>query len=135
MAGDYPKVLAPLPPSCTFCAIIDGRAPATVVRRWRDAIAFVPLSPVTEGHVLIVPKHHVVDATEEPQVTADVMRAAAEYADRPCNIITSAGPEATQTVFHLHVHVVPRREGDGLPLPWTPQQSAPLGGPDAGGER
>lgn len=114
-----PKVLAPLPPTCAFCAIVDGRAPATVMRRWRDAIAIVPLNPVTEGHVLVIPRWHVVDALEEPQVTADVMRYAAEYAQRPANIITSAGVEATQTVFHLHVHVVPRREGDGLALPWT----------------
>jgi histidine triad (HIT) family protein len=47
------------------------------------------------------------------------MSAAAELATPPCNIITSAGSDATQTVFHLHLHVVPRRAGDGLALPWT----------------
>jgi histidine triad (HIT) family protein len=51
-------------------------------------------------------------------VTAAVMRRAAELATPPCNIITSAGTEATQTVFHLHVHIVPREAGDGLELPW-----------------
>lgn len=84
-------------------------------------MAIVPLNPVTEGHVLVIPRWHVVDAVQEPQVTADVMRCAAELAERPCNIITSSGGEATQSVFHLHVHVVPRREGDGLALPWTDQ--------------
>ncbi len=52
------------------------------------------------------------------------MRYAAQWAAghrmNPCNLITSAGREATQTVFHLHIHVVPRRDGDGLALPWTP---------------
>ena len=54
------------------------------------------------------------------------MRRAAELmAERPAaNLITSKGREATQSVFHLHVHVVPRAAGDGLPLPWTPQHTA-----------
>lgn len=117
------------PGACPFCEIVAGEAPATILRNWRDVLVIVPLNPVTDGHVLVIPKHHVADAVEEPQVTADVMAAAAMYADRPCNIITSAGSHATQTVFHLHVHVVPRREGDGLHLPWTRHADAPAGGP------
>jgi len=105
--------------NCVFCDIIDGLQSARVLFQWADAIAIVPLGPVTDGHVLIIPRRHVADAIEDPEVTAATMRCAAEWAMRPCNIITSAGPEATQTVFHLHVHVVPRREGDGLALPWT----------------
>lgn len=114
---------------CVFCALIaDGTT--KFLRTWDDAVALVPLNPVTEGHVLIIPRRHVEDATERPMVTAQAMRRAAEWAEPPCNIITSAGREATQTVFHLHVHVVPRREGDGLSLPWTPQQGAtPKPGP------
>lgn len=104
---------------CTFCEIVAGRAPATVLRETRDTLVIVPLNPVTDGHVLVIPKWHVVDALEDPRITAEVMHTAAEVATRPCNIITSAGAVATQTVFHLHVHVVPRRENDGLALPWT----------------
>ena len=104
---------------CTFCEIVAGRAPATVLRETRDALVIVPLNPVTDGHVLVIPRWHVVDALEDPRITAEVMHTAAEVATRPCNIITSAGAVATQTVFHLHVHVVPRRENDGLALPWT----------------
>lgn len=104
--------------SCVFCRIIAGREPATVLRRWDDAIAIVPLSPVADGHVLIIPAVHVADYTEDPDVTAVVARRAAEIAPYPSNLITSAGREATQSVGHLHAHVVPRHYNDGLALPW-----------------
>lgn len=103
---------------CVFCGIIEGCVPCTLVQRWHDAIAIVPLDPVTEGHVLVIPRLHVVDALDRPRVTARTMQRAAEIARPDCNLITSVGPLATQTVFHLHVHVVPRVAGDGLVLPW-----------------
>ncbi len=104
---------------CVFCLIVNGDAPATVVREFADAVAVVPLNPVTPGHVLVISRDHVADFTENPQATEATMGAAALLAESPCNLITSAGAEATQTVFHLHVHVVPRRAVDGLTLPWT----------------
>jgi histidine triad (HIT) family protein len=107
-----------------FCEIANGRAIATVVKEWHDAIAIVPLNPVVQGHVLVIPRRHVNHACENVTVTATTMAHAAELAEPPCNIITSAGAEATQTVMHLHVHIVPRQANDGLPLPWTPQQEA-----------
>ncbi|WP_251059428.1 MULTISPECIES: HIT family protein [unclassified Streptomyces] len=81
---------------------------------------------VTEGHVMVLPRVHVHDAGTDPEVTAAVMRRAAELmAELPAaNLITSKGVAATQSVFHLHVHVVPRQDGDDLPLPWTPQHAA-----------
>src|SRR5436305_1197385 len=109
---------------CVFCRIVEGTEPATIVRRWATAIAIVPLNPVTDGHVLVLPTDHVRDATVRPEVTARVMRRAAQLAYPPCNIITSAGAEASQSVPHLHIHVVPRREGDGLMLPWTKRSIA-----------
>jgi histidine triad (HIT) family protein len=109
---------------CVFCRIVRGEFPAEVVREWDDCLAFVPLNPVTPGHVLVIPKRHAADFAEDPELTAAVMRRAAELASPPCNLITSAGAEATQTVFHLHVHVIPRRGGDGLALPWTGQVKA-----------
>lgn len=105
--------------ACPFCAIVDGKAPATIVKEWERAIAIVPLNPVTDGHVLVLPKEHVESATVSPMTTGMTMVAASELADAPCNIITSVGAEATQTVRHLHVHIVPRRAGDGLALPWA----------------
>ena len=107
---------------CPFCAIIAGTAPATVVRRWPDAIAIVPLNPVVEGHTLVIPKTHVTDFVAEPAVSAAVMKRAAELAGNfpagSMNLITSRGREATQSVFHLHLHLVPRAANDGLALPW-----------------
>lgn len=107
---------------CVFCQIVAGNSPATVVESWPDALAIVPLGPVTEGHVLVIPRAHVRDFVEDPVVTAATMARAAQLAQTydiaPANLITSAGREATQSIFHLHVHVVPRRENDGLALPW-----------------
>ncbi|MCF2130867.1 HIT domain-containing protein [Strepomyces sp. STD 3.1] len=112
---------APGPGDCPFCAIMAGRASATIVRRWPDALAIVPLSAVTAGHMLVIPKEHVADVGVDPAVSAATMRRAAELAGDmgACNIITSRGGLATQTVFHLHLHVLPRRSRDGLKLPWA----------------
>lgn len=90
------------------------------------SVSFEPLNPVTPGHLLVVPRVHVADATESVAVTGETMRFAALLADSmgDCNLITSVGAAATQTVRHLHIHIVPRFEGDGLALPWTGQEVA-----------
>lgn len=107
---------------CPFCAIVAGTAPAVDFRDWHETVSFTPLRLVTEGHTLFVPKRHVRDATEDSHLTGQVFRQAAVYARGiDANLITSIGSAATQTVFHMHVHVVPRRHGDGLALPWTEQ--------------
>lgn len=113
--------------TCPFCDIASGRAPATVVREWATALAIVPLKPVVEGHVIVLPKAHVMDFTSDPTVTGMVMQRAAELAGHPSNLITSAGAEATQSVFHLHVHIVPRAANDGLALPWYNGKRKPAG--------
>lgn len=106
---------------CAFCEIVAGRAPAKVIGSSQESVAIVPLNPVVPGHVIVIPRRHVADAAEYPAITAEVMYDAATLArdHQSANIITSIGAPATQTVFHLHIHVVPRREGDGLALPWT----------------
>ncbi|WP_461007379.1 HIT family protein [Streptomyces capparidis] len=117
---------------CVFCAVAAGEAPAVLVREWPDALAIRPRSGgVNGGHVLVLPRVHVENAGTDPEVTAMVMRRAAELmAEHPAaNIITSKGEAATQSVFHLHVHVVPRQEGDDLPLPWTPRHTARAAAP------
>ena len=107
--------------SCPFCAIIHGDAPAEWITSWPDAIAIIPLDPVVPGHVLVIPRAHVADASVDPLVTGMAAARAAELAgdDGHFNLITSAGEDATQTVPHLHWHLVPREAGDGLALPWT----------------
>lgn len=113
-----------LPEPCVFCEIIAGQAPVEWILQpdtWHDAVAFVPLNPVTEGHCLIAPKRHVKDFAADPETFAATARRAAElmrWTNRPMNVITSRGREATQSVFHLHLHLVPRSENDGLALPW-----------------
>ena len=88
---------------------------------------------MTPGHVLVIPHAHVSDVGEQPAVSARTMTCAAELAATlpAANVITSKGAVATQTVFHLHLHVVPRQDSDGLPLPWTPQQEAEVLAADA----
>lgn len=117
--------------TCVFCKLIEQ---GKYERGWGievlEDVLITPMNPVTQGHKLIIPVEHVHDAGSYPPVTARVMGRAAEYAlsqrlagEFECfNIITSAGGLATQTVYHLHVHVVPRRADDGLLLPWSNQR-------------
>lgn len=107
---------------CVFCEIIRGNVKTKFVCEWVDAIAIVPLNPVCEGHVLVIPKTHCDTATCNPEVAGLAFRRAAEFAKSPCNLIANVGEEASQSVFHLHIHIVPRRKDDGLILPWTAQQ-------------
>ncbi|WP_331759933.1 HIT domain-containing protein (plasmid) [Streptomyces sp. NBC_01525] len=113
--------------TCAFCAIVAGEAPAQIVREWPDAIAIRPRSGgCTDGHVFVISRIHVKDAGEDPDLYGAVsVRAGQLMAEHPAaNILTSKGPEATQSIFHLHIHLVPRVLDDGLPLPWTPQHAA-----------
>lgn len=106
---------------CTFCRKLDAGDYEGI----RNGVAwFEPLDPVTPGHVLFVPVDHVEDACDNPPVTALVMQVAAQ-ALTGCgdgNLIWNVGPLAGQTVWHAHLHWVPRREGDGLVLPWDGQE-------------
>ncbi|MGH3608455.1 MAG: HIT family protein [Pseudonocardiaceae bacterium] len=107
---------------CAFCAIAAGQAPAVVVRRWETVMAIRPRrGGVTAGHLLVIPHVHVADVGTCPATSAEVFAAAAELAGElpACNVIASRGSAATQTVGHLHAHVVPRNAFDGLALPWT----------------
>ena len=109
---------------CVFCEIVAGKSPAKFLRprEWQAGVlAFEPLGPVTPGHALIIPTIHVEDFADNPTVSAVVAKSAALYAKEyggPFNVITSKGKVATQSVFHLHLHLVPRRKDDGLALPW-----------------
>ena len=114
--------------SCVFCSIVSGKSPADVVLNTPDVLGIVPLNPVTPGHVIFLPKVHVSDATDDPTVTGYTMKAASLYGKDKAgsdsmNLITSVGEDATQSVYHLHIHLVPRRHCDLLPLPWTPMET------------
>lgn len=107
---------------CVFCRMVTRQSRGNVVQEWNDALAIVPLTPVTRGHVLIIPKRHVADALEMPFLTGRMMVLASQYAVKQghesCNILTSVGAAATQSIRHLHLHVVPRAVDDQLMLPW-----------------
>jgi histidine triad (HIT) family protein len=117
---------------CPFCTIAleiqaGVRKPLQAWSFWGelDAFAITPLNPVTKGHTLIIPRVHVPLLVDSPLLFGRMAQAAAEYAERfnECNVITSMGVNATQTIFHVHTHIVPRRPGDGLLLPWSNQQA------------
>lgn len=114
--------------SCVFCAKIragDYEEGYPAINRPK-VVAFTPLKPVTPGHRLIVPVEHLGRFIDHDGYTAGLMqrmvaRICAREGIAEHNIITSAGPAATQTVFHTHLHLLPRYPGDGLVLPWTNQ--------------
>jgi histidine triad (HIT) family protein len=113
---------------CIFCQIIRGEAPVDLV--WDDLTSWVirPLQPVVDEHVIVIPTNHQRDFATPYQganFAPSVMQTACSYAnqfpERDYNLITSKGVSATQSVFHLHIHLVPRVKGDGLKLPWSGQ--------------
>ena len=108
---------------CPFCGRIER---GEFDHSDRASVAFEPLNPVTPGHLLVVPRKHVSSVFADPAVAGDALEFAGYLANRlqigAANFITSAGKDATQTVFHLHWHIVPRRPDDGLHLPWTGQK-------------
>lgn len=112
--------------ACIFCEIVAGNSPATVLWHNNFSMIIEPLNPVTKGHVIAIPYTHVANFSDEWITSAEVMEAVFQYTRNlgtDYNIITSSGVFATQTVHHLHIHVVPRRPGDGLLLPWSTQQA------------
>lgn len=117
------EIQAAMTTDCVFCErIMTGQV--EVESDAFDAVAFAPNNPVTEGHILVVPREHASNAMVDPRTAAKAMMFALVIArgrEEQCNIITSCGPDATQTIMHTHIHLVPRREGDELKLPWTDQ--------------
>jgi histidine triad (HIT) family protein len=109
--------------SCVFCAVAAGEAPAVRIYEDEDYLAILDIRPFTRGHTLVIPKRHTVDLTDTPPQTLAKMitigqriaRAAraSELADAT-NIGVNDGPAAFQSVPHIHLHVLPRRNGDKL---------------------
>ncbi len=108
---------------CVFCNISQQDSSGQIEYKYEHSFVITPLNPVTIGHKLIIPYCHLDTFMESPLMTGRVFEDAANYAadhfGDNVNLITSAGRIATQTVGHLHVHVIPRRRDDGLQLPWA----------------
>jgi histidine triad (HIT) family protein len=121
-------------PDCIFCKIVAGEIPATIVDEDDRTLAFMDIAPATRGHALVIPRAHSADLLSvEPEDLRAVALAAQRLAARAkarlradgVNLLNSSGRAAWQTVFHFHVHVIPRYEGDPLRLPWVPAAGDP----------
>jgi histidine triad (HIT) family protein len=116
-------------PDCIFCKIVAGEIPAATIDQDERTVAFMDINPATRGHALVVPRRHAANLLEiDPEDLAATMAAAQRLARRVkerlgadgINLLNATGPAAWQTVFHFHVHVIPRYEGDPMRLPWIP---------------
>jgi histidine triad (HIT) family protein len=117
-------------PDCIFCQIVAGDLPAEIVDSDEHTVAFMDINPATRGHALVIPREHAADLLEiSEEDLAHTMAAARRLARKmeetlkPAgfNILNACRPAAWQTVFHYHLHVVPRYEDDPLKLPWVPR--------------
>jgi diadenosine tetraphosphate (Ap4A) HIT family hydrolase len=110
--------------SCVFCAVVAGEAPAIPVYEDDGYLAILDIRPIVRGHVLVIPKVHTVDLTDTPPETvagmmrigqrvAKAARVSELHADGN-NVVINDGKAAFQSVFHIHLHVAPRKSGDKL---------------------
>ena len=117
---------------CLFCGIINGAIPGAKVYEDDATYAFMDINPASEGHLLVVPKRHSRDLLDIPTedlaaVAATAQKIARRVVDElgadGVNLLNCCGADAWQTVFHFHMHVLPRyrdKSKDGLVLPWQP---------------
>ena len=110
---------------CIFCKIAKGEIPAEKIYEDEEFIAFSDVNPIVEGHTLVIPKKHFENIFDLPEELAGKLNIACQkvanllknkYPIKDVNILNASGKFAQQSVFHIHYHVVPRKEGDGLNL-------------------
>ncbi|MFI5733090.1 HIT family protein [Kribbella sp. NPDC051587] len=118
--------------NCLFCGIVAGTIPSTQVGENERAIAFMDIAPATPGHLLVIPRAHSTDLRETaPEDLTAITLLAQSLISRVidrldgatgANLLSCIGPDAWQTVFHTHLHVIPRYPNDPMVLPWHPHQ-------------
>ncbi len=117
---------------CIFCAIVAGELPAEKVDEDEHTIAFMDLNPWTRGHALVIPRRHTanlyeIDDDDLGHTAVAARRLARRMRERlgcdGINVLNAAEPAAWQTVFHFHLHVIPRYEDDSMELPVRPHQA------------
>ena len=115
---------------CLFCGIVAGSIPSQIIDSDERTVAFMDINPATRGHALVVPRAHSADLLEIEAEDLSASTLAAQRLARRMkdvlgadgiNLINACGATAWQTVFHFHIHVVPRYEDDPLKLPWVPE--------------
>jgi len=121
-------------PDCIFCKIVAGELPSQRVDEDERTIAFMDISPATRGHALVIPRRHArnlleIEADDLEATILAAQRLARRASERlgceGVNLLNSCGSQAWQTVFHFHVHVIPRYSDDPLRLPWQPAPGDP----------
>jgi histidine triad (HIT) family protein len=119
---------------CIFCAIASGDGPAEIIDSDEHTVAFMDINPATRGHSLVIPRTHSADLMEISDEDLERTTLAARRLARKIqavlrpdgfNVINACGAAAWQTVFHFHLHVIPRYESDPLKLPWIPSGGDP----------
>ena len=119
---------------CIFCGIVAGEVPAQKVDEDERTVAFMDLNPWTRGHALVIPRRHTpnlyeIDDDELRHTAVAARRLARRLRERlgcdGVNVLNAAEPAAWQTVFHFHLHVIPRYDDDPLELPAHPGEASP----------
>jgi histidine triad (HIT) family protein len=114
---------------CLFCGIVAGDVPGQIVDSDEHTVAFMDINPATRGHALVVPRRHSVDLMDvSDEDLGHTMLSARRLARRMdevlkpdgFNLLNSCRSAAWQTIFHFHIHVIPRYDDDPLKLPWVP---------------
>lgn len=115
---------------CIFCAIVAGDSPAEIIDSDEETVSFMDINPATRGHALVIPRRHSADLHEIEgadlqSCAVAAQRVAARIRDTlepdGINLLNCCGAAAWQTVYHFHIHVIPRYEDDPLELPWIPR--------------
>lgn len=121
-------------PGCVFCAVLDGRIPGEWVQEDEHSVAVMDINPFTRGHAVVFPRSHVRGLLDiDDALLAACMAAARRLAltmrerlgSAGVNLLVNTEPAAWQSVFHFHVHVIPRYVGDPLRLPIEPTPAEP----------
>ena len=112
-------------PDCLFCKIVEQKIPATIIHRDEHVVAFKDITPRAPMHILVIPIRHIATLSDAAESDAEIFgrlmvtgaRLAKDvgYADSGYRVVMNAGPDAGQTVFHVHLHVL-----GGRPLSWPP---------------
>ena len=123
-----------MPDDGIFCKIVAGELPAEVVDQDDHTVSFMDINPWTRGHALVIPRNHSrnlyeIDEGDLAHVGAAAKRLALRMRERlgcdGINLLNSSETAAWQTVFHFHMHVIPRYDDDPLKLPWIPRGAEP----------
>lgn len=119
---------------CIFCKVIAGEIPSEVIDSDERTVTVLDINPATKGHVVVIPRDHAENlfevSDEDLLATMVAARRVAEKMKasiRPAgfNLLNNVGRAAWQSIFHFHVHVIPRYEDDPLQLPWVPEPAEP----------